>query len=95
MPQSFVQHVSHLEGKSPEMDAGKHDEYLGVIEVARMLGVSPKTVARWGDQGLIPGMVTQGRHRRFPRNAVDGVRQDMYGPPAVAAQDEADDEDTT
>ena len=62
------------------MYRGEPDEgtYLTVGEAARMLGVSPKTVSRWADRGLIPCVVTLGGHRRFRRAAVEEIRQHMY-----------------
>lgn len=62
------------------MQQGEPDEgtYLTVGEVARILGVSPKTVSRWADRRLIPCVVTLGGHRRFPRAAVEEARQHMY-----------------
>jgi excisionase family DNA binding protein len=40
------------------------DEVLGPSEVARLLGVHPKTVTRWCYDGL-PSFRTVGGHRRF------------------------------
>ena len=45
-----------------------------------MLRVSPKTVSRWADKGLIECIVTLGGHRRFRRSTVEGIERDMYGP---------------
>lgn len=47
------------------------DRYLRSAEVARMLQVSPKTVARWAKEGKLPYMATLGGHRRYPATAVD------------------------
>jgi excisionase family DNA binding protein len=54
--------------------------YLTAGEAARLLAVSPKTVSRWADKGLIPCVVTLGRHRRFDRQEVERVHREMYGP---------------
>ena len=40
--------------------------YLRTAEVAAMLHVSPKTVARWAKGGKLPFMRTLGGHRRYP-----------------------------
>jgi DNA-binding transcriptional MerR regulator len=34
------------------------------------LQVSPKTVARWAQQGLLPYQRTLGGHRRYPEPAI-------------------------
>lgn len=41
-------------------------EYLKTSEVARLLRVSSKTVARWARDNKLPYIVTLGGHRRFP-----------------------------
>ena len=46
-------------------------DYLRVAEVARAFHVSPKTVARWADEGRLPYVLTLGGHRRFPRAAIE------------------------
>ena len=40
--------------------------YLRTAEVAALLHVSPKTVARWAKEGKLPFMKTLGGHRRYP-----------------------------
>ena len=40
--------------------------YLRTAEVAALLHVSPKTVARWAKEGKLPFMRTLGGHRRYP-----------------------------
>lgn len=53
-----------------------------------MLQVSPKTVSRWADRGLIPCVVTMGGHRRFRRRAVEDIKQEMYGHASAPANDD-------
>lgn len=48
-------------------------EYLTPGEAARALHVSPKTVIRWANAGMIPFMLTLGGHRRFLRTDIDAV----------------------
>jgi excisionase family DNA binding protein len=52
-----------------ETSNGNHDYYT-TGEVARMLGISPKTVARWAKEGKLPHLVTLGGHRRFPAQPI-------------------------
>ncbi|MGH2703336.1 MAG: helix-turn-helix domain-containing protein [Actinomycetota bacterium] len=55
-------------------DYSSADEpYITTGEAAKILRVSPKTVARWAKDGRLPHILTLGGHRRFPRSAVDEV----------------------
>jgi excisionase family DNA binding protein len=44
--------------------------FLRSAEVAAILQVSPKTIARWAQQGLLPYQLTLGGHRRYPEPAI-------------------------
>jgi excisionase family DNA binding protein len=44
--------------------------FLRSAEAAAILQVSPKTVARWAQQGLLPCQRTLGGHRRYPEPAI-------------------------
>ena len=44
--------------------------FLRSAEVAAILQVSPKTIARWAQQGLLPCQRTLGGHRRYPEPAI-------------------------
>ena len=44
--------------------------FLRSAEVAAILQVSPKTVARWAQHGLLPCQRTLGGHRRYPELAI-------------------------
>ncbi len=46
-------------------------------QAARILGVSPKTVNRWADDGRIPCAITLGGHRRFRPDAIAAVASSM------------------
>ena len=49
------------------------DEYLRAGDVARLLHVSPKTVARWATQQKLPYVKTLGGHRRFPADQIQAL----------------------
>src|SRR4029453_11964344 len=40
--------------------------YLRTAQVADLLQVSPKTVSRWAQEGMLPYFRTLGGHRRYP-----------------------------
>jgi excisionase family DNA binding protein len=44
--------------------------HLRTAEVTDLLGVSPKTIARWARQGRLPHQRTVGGHRRYPEAAI-------------------------
>ena len=39
-------------------------------DVAALFGVTPKTIGRWAEAGLLPVERTPGGHRRFPAEPV-------------------------
>ena len=43
--------------------------------VAALFKVTPKTVSRWAEAGLLPAVRTSGGHRRFPAGAVFALLQ--------------------
>jgi excisionase family DNA binding protein len=55
--------------------------YLLTGEVAEVFGVSPKTIARWAQQGRLPHRKTLGGHRRYDRAVITdlaaGLRQEV------------------
>lgn len=48
---------------------------LTPTEAARYLGVSPITLRKWSEKGLIQSLTTLGGHRRYPINEVERLRQ--------------------
>jgi excisionase family DNA binding protein len=44
--------------------------FLHPAEVAAILQVSPKTISRWAQHGLLPHQRTLGGHRRYPAAAI-------------------------
>ena len=63
------------------------ETYVTAGEAARILRVSPKTVSRWADKGLITCMVTLGGHRRFLKRTVETIEREMYGAPSALESD--------
>jgi excisionase family DNA binding protein len=51
--------------------------YLTPGQVARLLGVSPKTIYRWATDGRLPCAVTLGGHRRFRFEDIAAVAATM------------------
>lgn len=54
--------------------AGTQDPgWVTLTEACRLLGVSPSTVRRWGDSGVVRTYVTPGGHRRFSRVGLEAM----------------------
>jgi len=51
--------------------------YLFTSEVAELLQVSPKTIARWAKEGKLPFRRTLGGHRRFPERTIRELRDSL------------------
>jgi excisionase family DNA binding protein len=51
--------------------AFRHQDWLGLSEASRLLGVSPATLRRWSDAGRLRVFTTPGGHRRFSRAALE------------------------
>ncbi len=51
--------------------AGVDPGWLTLTAACRLLGVSPSTVRRWADTGLVRTFVTPGGHRRFSRAGLE------------------------
>lgn len=50
---------------------------LGRAEVAEIFGVSPSTVTRWAEAGLIPSVKTLGGHRRYDADVIMELAQQL------------------
>jgi len=57
-------------------DTSKHNEWLGLHDASKALGVHPTTLRRWADTGEIPVMLTPGGHRRFSRSDIEQFADD-------------------
>ena len=51
----------------------KDPSWVTLTEACRLLGVSPSTVRRWGDSGVVRTFLTPGGHRRFSRVGVEAM----------------------
>jgi excisionase family DNA binding protein len=58
----------------------KDPGWMTLTEACRLLGVSPSTVRRWADSGVVRTFVTPGGHRRFSRAGLEAMLPDR---PAV------------
>jgi predicted site-specific integrase-resolvase len=56
----------------------QHTDYLHTSAVAAILQVSPKTVARWAQLGLLPFQRTLGGHRRYPEPAIRELATSLH-----------------
>jgi excisionase family DNA binding protein len=54
--------------------------WLSGVEVAELLWVSSKTVARWAQRGLLPCGRTLGGHRRYDPQAIEQLRRRLLQP---------------
>jgi excisionase family DNA binding protein len=52
--------------------------FLWSAEVAAILQVSPKTVARWAKEGRLPCQRTLGGHRRYPEPAIRELAASLH-----------------
>jgi excisionase family DNA binding protein len=46
------------------------ESFLHTSQLADILHVSPKTIARWAKDGRLPYQRTLGGHRRYPEQAI-------------------------
>ncbi len=51
--------------------------YVTPGQAAHLLGVSPKTVTRWAQEGRLPCVSTLGGHRRFRADVIRSVATSM------------------
>ena len=53
-----------------DVDRPDPETLLPPGDVARLFHVTPKTIGRWHEAGILVGERTPGGHRRFPAEAV-------------------------
>ncbi len=68
------------------MRAGTKDpDWVSLTEACRLLGVSPSSIRRWADSGMVRTFVTPGGHRRFSRAGLASLLPDRpTGHPSLA-----------
>ncbi len=49
------------------------EDWLTLVEAASLLGVSPRTLSRWADEGWLPVIRTPTGDRRFRRADIEGT----------------------
>ena len=54
----------------------KDPGWVSLTEACTLLGVSPSTVRRWADTGMVRTFVTPGGHRRFSRAGLEALLPD-------------------
>lgn len=58
-------------------------DHIGPVEAAEILGVTPRTIVRWADDGTLPvAFRTVKGHRRFAAVDVEVLRKATEGTPA-------------
>ena len=60
------------------MQSEKYRFSFSPAKAAELLGVTPKTLARWAEAGKIECIYTEGGHRRYPFSAVHQMVQNKY-----------------
>jgi len=63
----------------------KLPESLSIGEVARLLGERIHNVRRMADQGLLPLQLSQGGHRRFPKDMILKIVGERFNPSPTSA----------
>lgn len=62
------------------------NDWVGLTEAAKLLGVHPATVRNWADRGLLPSQKTPGGHRRFRRSDLVQWHEGQRANPSAEAQ---------
>jgi excisionase family DNA binding protein len=57
----------------PAVPSTKDPGWITLTEACQLLGVSPSTIRRWGDTGMVRTFVTPGGHRRFSRAGLEAL----------------------
>ena len=62
------------------------NDWVGLTEAAKLLGVHPATIRNWADRGLLPSQKTPGGHRRFRRADLMQWQEGQRANPSAEAQ---------
>lgn len=57
--------------KEPKKKRLKSEAMYTSVEAAELLGVSPRTIQIWADNGILPARRTSGGHRRFTESVLE------------------------
>ena len=71
--------VARMESMVPQPTEPR---YLRTAQVAELLHVSPKTVSRWAQEGMLPCLRTLGGHRRYPDAEIRALLDTLSEPSA-------------
>jgi len=72
--------VARMESMVPQPTEPR---YLRTAQVAELLHVSPKTVSRWAQEGMLPYLRTLGGHRRYPDAEIRALVETLSEPSAA------------
>jgi excisionase family DNA binding protein len=82
-PVSHVGPVRWVAARRDGNDSPDTPSYLHTAEVADILHVSPRTVARWAKEGKLPFVKTPSGHRRYPAAQIRQLANELRGRPTA------------
>jgi len=82
-PVSHVGPVRWVAARHDGNDSPDTPSYLHTAEVADILHVSPRTVARWAKEGKLPFVRTPSGHRRYPAAQIRQLANKLRGRPTA------------
>jgi excisionase family DNA binding protein len=82
-PVSHVGPVRWVAARRDGNDSPDTPSYLRTAEVADILHVSPRTVARWAKEGKLPFVKTPSGHRRYPAAQIRQLANELRGRPTA------------
>jgi hypothetical protein len=84
MKRTISQSNGQHNGQEARGEAPERPAWLRPAQAAALLGVHPKTVGRYADEGIVRCMLTLRGHRRYWRDDIIAAREDAQegGPDA-------------